>query len=156
MTEKPWDAPRFEEKENGFEFFLSNTVVIFMQFGGSNIDLSLDDNFSTYIRLAMPFVWKQGNHAQVFDPEKALNPAEVLTLAPLLSLMRKRIAKVEATKTGFLFITFEDGDEVKVPSDEEGHIYEAWQIGDRHDFLAVCAVGGGISIFLPQDKRLLG
>jgi len=145
MNQKPWEVKRFEEKAEGWEFLLAGSTVIFIQFGGASIDLQLNDEFSTGIRLGMPFEWKNNDVSQLLDP------ANVPSLSPMLNVVGKVLTKVEATKSGFLSLEFSDGVSIKSPFGEDGHDYEAWQIGDKHGYLVVCAIGGQVHIWLPTE-----
>lgn len=150
MSQQPWEEKRFEETEDGYKFSLVGRKVIFIQFGGATVDLTLSGDPQPKIRLGMPFVWKQAEDCQVLDP------AKVISLAPLLALVSASIDNVSAAKKGFLFLRFDNGTSIEAPVGEDGHDYEAWEIKDNKGFLAVCAIGGDVFFFLPEDARLIG
>ena len=145
MNQKPWEVKRFEEKAEGWEFLLSGSTVIFIQFGGCYIDLQLNDELSTIIRLEMPFKWEKDGISQV------LNPKNVPSLYPMLDSVGKVLIKAESIKSGFLSLEFTDGVSMKSPFGEDGHDYEAWEVRDNHGYLVVCAIGGEVFICMPTE-----
>ncbi len=146
MNQTLGEEKRFKETEDGCEFLLAGQQVILIQFGCFYVDLTVGTQESVYIRLGMPFAWRHEDASQVFDP------ADVPSLAPLLPLVGTFVQKVTATKSGFLSLAFSNGVSIEAPTGEDGHDYEAWQISDSQGFLAVCAVGGEVFFFLPEDR----
>ncbi len=143
-TKKPWNTQRFREKSGGYQFLYGGQKIFKLKLSAGEIELDLWDDFSTVISLGMKFDFVQ--HGQT----RQLNAEDVVSLAPLLQLIGCEIESIVAGKSGFLHLRFSNKIEIQVPSDAGEFRFEAWQIADKHGFLAVCAVGGTVSIWDPH------
>ncbi len=147
-NKKPWNAKRYRQKSGGYEFLLSGTKIRTIRFGMSAVEIGLDDEFSTLISLRMNFTLTQnatGQHSNIKDTVSA---------SPLLQLIGSEIESIVADKSGFLHMKSKDGMEIQAPNEASEFRFEAWEISDGHGFLAVCAIGGTVSIWEPHSAQL--
>lgn len=75
---------------------------------------------SAEIRCAAPFALRQSSGA-----ERTLDPSETETLAPLLTLLRRRLESITVTRDGELTAGFSGGTSLVVPS---GRRTPAWEV----------------------------
>jgi len=99
------------------------------------------------LRIECPFVVREAN-----SPDSVMNPEEVSTLAPALSMFEKCVEHARAYKDGRLEVLFSDGATLHVEPDEQ---YEAWEVvggGQR----IVSTPGGELAVWSenPEDLRL--
>jgi hypothetical protein len=73
-----------------------------------------------------------------------LNPADQVSLCPILPFFNAKVAGVSIHKTGTLTINFENGGALTVDPDES---YEAWQIAIPAVAMLVCQPGGAVCEF---------
>lgn len=93
---------------------------------------------STEVRIAAPLAFTTGAAARTLDP------VETPSLAPLLSLLRRRLASVTVTRRGELTLDFGDGVRLSVLPDRR---VEAWELhggGALEGLIYRCPVGGGM------------
>ena len=74
---------------------------------------------STEVRIAAPFTLSLGGAA------RALDPVESQGLAPVLALLRRRLASITIARAGTLTLEFGDGATLTVPPDRR---VEAWEL----------------------------
>lgn len=94
---------------------------------------------STEVRIAAPFTLRLPGGAV-----RTIDPVETQTLAPVLALLRRRLASLTMVRTGELTMEFGDGTELVVPPDRR---VDAWELqgGGALEGLAYrCPVGGGM------------
>ena len=142
---KYWNAKRFEQKGNRYFFAFSGENVGSVRFGG-DVKIYLSDDFLTRIDLWMPFTFTRHGQTQICEP------SETTSLIPLLALVDSKLIKAVADRDGFLSLEFDNGITLEAPSDQSEHRWEAWQIGDRHGFQIVCAIGGRLAIWIPDAE----
>lgn len=147
---QPWNSKRYLQRSGGYEFLFSGKKVHKIQFGAGQIKLSLWDDFFTKISFGMKFDFVQQKQTQ------QLTASEVVSLVPLLQLVGTEIESAFADESGFLHLRFNNGIEIRDPSNEEEFRFEAWEITDGHGFLVVCAVGGTTTIWDPHSPKLFG
>ena len=143
--DKMWNAKRFNKDGGRLDFAIAGALVDHVRFGG-NVRLDFNDDFKTRVELWMPFSLTQ------YDQTLRLQPKDTTALAPLLSLPGCRLVKAVADRSGFLTMEFDNDMTLMAPADQDAFEYEAWQLTDLHGFHVVCAIGGQLSIWLPDAE----
>lgn len=106
------------------------------------IENSLVIQFSDeyFALIASPLTLSHEGEAFTLTPDE--DPAEAF--APILQLVGLDVVESTADDSGVLRMTFEDGNLIHVPADDE---YEAWNVSGPRGALVVSMPGGELAIW---------
>lgn len=94
---------------------------------------------SAEIRLTAPFALRQAGGA-----ERQLDPGETTALAPLLALMRRRVASLTIARSGELTVDFDGGVSIAVPPSRRADAWEVQGGGALEGVSYRCLAGGSV------------
>jgi hypothetical protein len=90
------------------------------------------------IVIEVPFILSGKNSIWTLEPE------DPETMAPALSLVRKKVSKVVMKKSGVLQIYFSEGYSLTVDPSVD---YEAWHVRTKNGWMFVATPGGDLAIW---------
>lgn len=94
---------------------------------------------STEVRLAGPFTLRQPGGA-----ERLLDPVETPTLAPVLALLRRRLASLTIARDGELVVDFDGGLAIVAPPSTRTDAWEVQGGGALEGLSYRCLTGGAV------------